>query len=88
MNKKQEALLWLSGLLLSWWIYIRLDFYEKSQSTATLHSLDYKNHGSTMNVWMYLSGKLEYAVPLILQLAIPLIIITGLVFMSLRTRKK
>lgn len=87
MNKRQEILLWMSGLIFSWWIYLRLNFYLDSKINTTLFSEEYKNHGTTMNVWMYSSGKLDYAIPMLMQLGIPLLIITILLYVSLRTRQ-
>jgi len=85
INGKQEALLWISGLFLSFWVYKHLDHHARMYLRHTLPPEGWVN----TPLWIgALQGSLEYKLSVIFQIAIPVIIVTGLLFMSFRARGK
>lgn len=91
INKRQEILLWVSGLLLSWWSYIRFSTYIDGKIQIYLDEIGSKNLSGAEQGLAFeklLLAKLNYTIPLLLQFAIPLLLITGLLFISLRARGK
>ena len=90
INKRQEILLWVSGLFLSWWSFIRFSAYIVGKIQIYLDEIGGKNLSGAEQGLAFeklLLAKLDYTIPLLLQFVIPVLLITGLLFISLRTRK-
>lgn len=92
MNKKQEILLWVTGLFLARWIWIRFGGYvnAKVQIFMDNNPINKSNVTDTLTIlWQkQLFADSSYTILLTLQIALPLLIISSLLFISLRTRRK
>ena len=87
INKKQELILWISGIILAsftYWI-----FYQCTSSLTmnlTLETIDKKLPGRAA-VWL-VEGNIGLTIMTFFQFVVPFLILIGLLLVSLRTRKK
>lgn len=88
MNKKQEVLLWIAGMLLSAWVYLRFNSYIEAKEYIYYNHL-IENEVNSLIAWRQLIGSDSgYALIQVLQYAIPFLIASFLLIVSLRTRNR